>query len=913
VSRDAPRGTTHVGAALLPAHCRRIRDRLFLRVFPRVTQMPAPVRRSLSVPAAILLLAGLVVPGTQAKTLGAPTAIYVSPITGSDSNPGTESQPLQTLPAAQQLVRSENANMTGPLTVYLEDGTYRLTHPLTFTPLDSGTNGYTVSWTAAPGASPIISGAIQISAWKLANASKQIWSAPVPASLSTRQIYVNGMRASMTMGFPPTPLTRAGIAYIASSSAMEHWRNPSGIEFAYPNQLSYPAWPICPASKIQGKFIYMAQPCWNNSNDRKPNLVGWSGGFLTQPSYIENAYELLAQPGQFYLDQHKHVLYYIPRAGEDMSTADVEAPVLQTLISGSGTPQAPIHDVTFSGIEFAFATWMQPSTPEGFSEIQSNYTVTGKRGYAYQGLCHLEKGATCPYGNWTKEPGNVAFSYDQHIHFLDDRFVHLGGAGLNLDDGSQNGTVKGCVFTDISGNGIEIGGVDMPEAKGSAQTDSMTVADNHIYGIGVEYPGAAGILAGYVADTSIAHNQIDHVPYVAISVGWGGWLDKRNQPSVPNYAHDDSVTNNLIYDFMEVVADGGGIYTQGILGTSLKTGLQVTGNVVHDQLDWGGALKGDDGTTYVTYQKNVLYNNIYDWSALHDDFRKNATTHYDPVVVENNWWQQGDANTYNRGIVEQNNSIIAGPADAPGNVLSNAGVEPGYASLLSWVPDTNEVPNPPQSVFVMYAFEDRAYVIWHQSYAYGSSPVTSYTITPCSIVKAQPGLCRPTAAPVTVPASQVDTPGYTIVSGLKTHAHYRFIITAQNAAGTSTPSLPSKEITVGASAPPSPTRPTNVWYQLGVHAVTIGWYRPGNDKGVRLMATRDKKRGPLVLGYVVTSSTGHTYSVANLASMIATNTGSKNQLAITGLSAKRFRFSIQAVTPTGLGPAARTGWLTPYS
>ena len=44
---------------------------------------------------------------------------------------------------------------------------------------------------------------------------------------------------------------------------------------------------------------------------------------------------------------------------------------------------------------------------------------------------------TCPFGDWTKEPGNLSFKYDRSIRFSGDRFVHLGGAGLDLGDGGR--------------------------------------------------------------------------------------------------------------------------------------------------------------------------------------------------------------------------------------------------------------------------------------------------------------------------------------------------------------------------------------------------------------------------------------------------------------------------------------------
>jgi hypothetical protein len=207
---------------------------------------------------------------------------------------------------------------------------------------------------------------------------------------------------------------------------------------------------------------------------------------------------------------------------------------------------------------------------------------------------------------------DVVCSYDRRLSFVNDRFVHLGAAALNLDNGSQSATVEGCVFTDPSGNGIEIGNVNLPQACPPFQTRWIKVIDNHLYDLPVEYHGGVAIFVGYAANTAITHNQIDHVSYTAISIGWGGWPDKVFQPPVPNFGHDDVVSDNLIYDFMEIPTDGGGIYVQGITGKSMTTGLKVTGNVIHDQIHWGNALKSDNGATYGTYTYNVLYDDDYD-------------------------------------------------------------------------------------------------------------------------------------------------------------------------------------------------------------------------------------------------------------------------------------------------------------
>ena len=425
----------------------------------------------------------------SAQILPAADSLYVSP-TGSDSNPGTRAKPIRTLQHARDLVRAMNQNMSGDITVWLAGGTYRLTEPLTLDARDSGTGGHDVIYTAMAGQKPVVSGGVQITGWKLVDAAKNLWSAPAPAELqNTRQLYINGVRAYRTQGRLPVKLTETKTGYTASSDAMASWRNPSDIEFVYTggNALwserswGLGAWtePRCPVASITGTTITMAQPCWDNSTKRvmlppdigtrTANLVG-PASVGKQPEYVENAYELLGTPGQFYFDRPAKTIYYVPRPGENLATADVEAPVLEKLIDGQGTETAPVHNIVFQGLQFSCATWLYPSSSEGFSEIQANYMVTGTNGYATQGLGDLAPNGKQPFGDWTKTPGNVSFRYDHQIQFLGDAFVHLGGAGLELGDGSQADTVEGCVFTDISANGLELGGVDLPEGNAAQVT-----------------------------------------------------------------------------------------------------------------------------------------------------------------------------------------------------------------------------------------------------------------------------------------------------------------------------------------------------------------------------------------------------------------------------------------------------------
>src|SRR5439155_22871014 len=140
-------------------------------------------------------------------------------------------QPVRTLQRARDLVRGLNQSMTGDIVVSLADGTYQLSQPLTLDARDSGTGGHRVSWTAASGARPVISGGIPITGWH--KGSGNLWSAPAPAGLRTRQLYINGVRAIRASGPLPVTVTATTKGYTTSAPTMDNWRNPKDIEFVY--------------------------------------------------------------------------------------------------------------------------------------------------------------------------------------------------------------------------------------------------------------------------------------------------------------------------------------------------------------------------------------------------------------------------------------------------------------------------------------------------------------------------------------------------------------------------------------------------------------------------------------------------------------------------------------------------------
>lgn len=793
--------------------------------------------------------------------------VYVSPH-GSDHASGSAWSPVRTLDRARDLARSRHKH-GGGVTVHLGSGTYRLTKPLELGAQDSGT-----TWQGSR--NTVISGGRQVTGWR--RGANGIWSAP--ASGDSRQLYVDGVRAQRARGQVPADLTFTPTGYTASNDTISHWRNPGDVEFVYTSGeklwndqsggLGQWTEPRCTIDAASGTTITMAQPCWDNSNKRVSfpdipgrtvNMVGPGKlGNNARPSYVENALELLDKPGEWYLDRSAHRVYYKPRPGQDLRHADVELPVAEKLISADD-----IHDVAFRGLQFSYATWLTPSGPEGFSEIQAGYTITGKTGYATQGLCQFVAGGTCPYGNWTREPGNVSVT-GERVEFTDNVFAHLGAAGLELGTGTKNALVKGNVVTDTSGNGIEVGGVDQPQ--GPAVTEHNTVADNHLYGLPREFHGGVAIVNGYSRYDTITHNQIDDVAYSAISMGWGGWPDKISKPATPNLSHDNAISDNLIFDYMRLLDDGGGIYTQGITGSSIADGEKVTGNVVHSQWGLGKSVYTDNGATYETVEGNVLYGAAYaNVASRHTDFRDDLGNN-DPTLIKGNYWEQGDPDGDNKGLVTQGNHILADPSKAPAEIARNAGLEPRYRGLLHRrVPTVTEAPDR----VATFAADGKVYVTWNPA-STGAEP-RSYTVTASN------------GRRTTISRAAFERTGYAVIDGLTNGTPYTVTVTA----GRDATSLPAPAVTPGPGSklPPVLAKPKA---RTSSDAVSLQWTPPAT--------TGDTP----VIGYTITVSDGRTIQVTGRDALNTQPTGKGMTRVVGGLKpGTSYTITIAAVTATGTG------------
>jgi hypothetical protein len=617
-----------------------------------------------------VLSQGLFLPAHAAGS----TYYYVSP-SGSDGREGSLSRPFKTIQKARDVIRTVNKNMTGDIIVILKAGTYTLNQPLALSPEDSGTNGFNIIYQADAGAKVTISGGKATGRWSLFDASKNIYKAWIGTNYYPREFYVGDARATRARSIDdPTGFTRTETGYTTTDLTLQKWKNVSDVEI-----VSTDDWKSyrCGISGIVGGNITMDQPCFKNSlYAQQPFQDGTLAWPILNPSWIENAYELLDTPGEWYYFKQQGTIYYKPHPNEDMSKVETVVPVLDKLIVGTGTVENPVHNLIFQDLNFKYGTWYDPNSSDGYSSLQAGYHWVG------------DQTDPSKHARTTKSPGNLSFTYAQNIVFKHNIFSHLSSAALDLDTGSQNNTVDNNRFDDISGSAIQIGnhnwGYDnYPDyealyAAGDSydkrnHVSNNLVADNYITKTGQEYHDTAAIFVGYTDHTRIVHNEITDIPYTGISMGWG-WDGYTSTP-----AKDNSIVNNVVHDFMNVLRDGGGIYT-----LSLQPNSVIKGNYIYNQYntpDYGSNIYPDQGSNGFTISNNVVVNYGHRWLYIwnNDIFGNTAENNFanNDALINNSFTVDSSGQSIARNTLRNNiiTPVESFSAEAK-DIINTAGIRP---------------------------------------------------------------------------------------------------------------------------------------------------------------------------------------------------------------------------------------------
>lgn len=481
--------------------------------------------------------------------------------------------PLRTPAAAlraARLARQDAAQVADGITIFFRDGRHELIEPITLTPDDSGAGAEKPFVLAAfPGERPVLSGGRQLTGWKPVADQPGRWQLEVTEVREGRwyfrQLFVNGRRQQRARTpnsdfyriQGPSPQDKPVKLHFKAGEIRKEWANDGDVEV-----IAMLAWSDI---RMQIRSVDASNHVATLSGNPRPSNKENNARY-----YIENASDALDQPGEWHLNRRTGVVTYWAEPADDMTAAEVIAPLLEELLVMQGDFQGrrPVRHVVLRGLTFSHTDWTLP--PEGYADTQAAIATRGDL---------LAEGAVeCVIEDCT--------------------FTHLAGYGIELGRGCQRVRVVGNEMFDLGGGGIRIGDTNNKPSSFEANHGHI-VTDNHIHHGGLIYPPAVGVFVLQSGTNRIAHNHIHHLYYTAISAGWNwGYQETPCRENVIEFNHLHDIGQGRLSDM-------GGIYTLGI-----QHGTVIRNNLIHDvsAFTYGGwGLYTDEGSTGIVLENNVVH------------------------------------------------------------------------------------------------------------------------------------------------------------------------------------------------------------------------------------------------------------------------------------------------------------------
>ncbi len=500
------------------------------------------------------------------STGSASAAIYYVAPDGDDGNPGTIDRPFATIQRARDTIRGTTGN-----TVYLRDGTYWLDSALAFTSADSGGDGVPNVYRAYPDETVVLNGGELLeTTWEpVEHLGNTIYKTNV-GDRFFRSMWVDDAKAQRART-PNGAESMADYEYFTSQSTPDATQ---AIGFSEGD--IDPTWTNLQEVEIQFVRDFTSRRQRIDWVDDVNNVVwmagnAYSGGFVLYYSgnryWVENVFQGLDVPGEWYLNSVTKDLYYYPIDGKDPDTSEIivgRLGVASTqnrgiLIDNNGADYLEFYDLTF-----AHTDWYIPFETTGWDGFYIEFQWTGPMVYLRGGV--------------------------DGTRFERCTFKFCGGHGLYLYQGSHN-TISYCTFTDIGGVPVRIG---RENTLNGTITSYNVVADNTITRFGADLPSIGkGLVVGVTTYCHVLHNRISNGAKDGIMIG-------RNVSSGLT-AGNNVLEYNHIFDVCQIHNDAGILYATG-----LQTDSVYRYNKVHN-LGQAVALYPDDYAKGITYEKNLIY------------------------------------------------------------------------------------------------------------------------------------------------------------------------------------------------------------------------------------------------------------------------------------------------------------------
>jgi hypothetical protein len=452
----------------------------------------------------IILLSALAIPALA-------TDFFVA-TTGDDNAAGTEQAPYRTLSRAKAVVQQTIPSSTGPINVWVRGGTYYLDSTLVFTPADGGSAAAPITYSAYRGEKAIVSGGIRVtSAWVASSGNVMVTT--IAPNLKVDQLFLNGSRQVLARypNYDSNSVTSLNgtQADVLGATRIARWSNPTegpgyirGIHSMNWGGNSY---------IITGKSGTTITQKWVGDNNRGPGL---------NPSnvIVENIFEELDAPGEWYYKKPTGQLYFYPPLGTNLGAATIELASLDELIRVVGTASTKVKYLTFNRLTFAhtFRTLFSAAYQPYELLLRSDW------GIARAGALFMQdaENVTVKHCFFDAVGGNGVFmsGYNRNHLIYNNAFTSTGAScvlSIGLQSAVRTPSTWSAPINAITDNTPGPLTTDYPQ--------NITIDNNLMTNMGVFEKQACGIGISMSSQVTARHNSVSIAPRAGINFCDGCW------------------------------------------------------------------------------------------------------------------------------------------------------------------------------------------------------------------------------------------------------------------------------------------------------------------------------------------------------------------------------------------------------
>jgi len=471
--------------------------------------------------------------------------------------------PFASITRARDAIR-EIKPLSEPVNVILRGGTYFLSGTVVFNQKDSGTKECPINYMAYSGEKPIISGGKRITGpWKPYKGDIMVCKID-DGKWYFRQLFANGKRQVRARipynDFYYVEEAVSGTSFRFKEGQFKRWHNLDDVEV-----IVFHSWN---ESRLRISELNEEEKVVKFYDPKASHVIGWDGAGGPNRYYIENVFEGLQHPGDWYLDQKTGELYYWNP--DDMDKLEIIAPALRQLIRiEGGIKEQHVQYINFSGITFSDTDWDLPE--QGYPDCGDVGDIVEPSAITWENAryCSLENGCIrnvgthaieiTGYGNKvsgneiydTGSGGIISRNYDKDSNIFSYNHIHQCGevypsaVGINIDDGG--GVVSHNLIHDISHSGIYARhwATKTQPIERANQEQALIIEYNEIYDVMKNINDGGGL---FVRDANIIiRNNLIHDCYSFSDrcPGWGIYLGCETRDTI--------VENNVVYRAREIV------------------------------------------------------------------------------------------------------------------------------------------------------------------------------------------------------------------------------------------------------------------------------------------------------------------------------------------------------------------------